>query len=107
LNEEFRMTTTTLHRQTQRDRLQQHALALGGSAWTAALAWLARRRAAHAAESRLRRLASDTKKARDLAHRYASIDPGFAADLHAAVLRHEGKEPVWSTPVPSRIGGSR
>ena len=87
------MLTTTFHGRIQRERALRLAMSLvTGFAlafWHGVLQAVLDLQAAQAAHAQARRVLRETAEARALALRYATIDPGFAADLRAAVARHE------------------
>jgi hypothetical protein len=65
------------------------ALPLAGL-FTAALGWFGARRQTLVANAVASDLHTEAAAVREYAHRYASQDPRFAADLLAAADRHEG-----------------
>jgi hypothetical protein len=88
------MDSLTLHGQIRRERFARHTtdLFLGSARalWRGILSM--GKAAASASEARVQlrlRVAGETAEARALATRVEGHDPGFAADLRAAVLRHE------------------
>ena len=87
------MNSTTFHGRIERDRFTRHGAAAVGDAFVAAWQLAARAylglQAAHTAHAQARAAANETRLARALASRHAASDPGFAADLNHAVMRHE------------------
>jgi hypothetical protein len=87
------MSTTTVHGRIQRERVLRHASApitgLANALWRVVARAYLDLQAAHTAHAQARRVADETAEARSLAQHYAKTDPGFAADLSAAVMRHE------------------
>ena len=86
------MTTTAMHLKLERGRFAQHLKAMLASA--VSLFWREAFGAGagpvmSANDAAAIEVATETRRVRDMAHRYSKTDPGFAADLCAAALRHE------------------
>ena len=88
------MTTTAIHMQVQRSRFAHHVLA-------ALVALLPARLRAPTGDKTLvtiaakkRATAHEAEQVRQMANTYSRTDPGFAADLYAAAMRHEMERPV-------------
>jgi len=84
------MSMISLHSQIRQQRFVSHLLAGLGRGWSEAIAariaaWQRDREYLAVA----RRLAQETRMARGMAARYDATDPGFSADLRAAVALHE------------------
>ena len=88
------MTTTAIHMQVQRSRFAHHILA-------ALVALLPATLRASTGDKRLvtiaakqRATAHEAEQVRQMASTYSRTDPGFAADLYAAAMRHEMDRPA-------------
>ena len=84
------MTTTALHMQVQRSRFAHHILA----ALPATLRALAGNKKLTAIPAKERAIAREAEQVRRMAHTFSRTDPGFAADLYAAAMRHEMDRPA-------------
>ena len=84
------MTTTALHMQVQRSRFAHHIVA----ALATALRALAGNKKLAAIPAKERATAREAEQVRRMAHTFSRTDPGFAADLYAAAMRHEMDRPV-------------
>ena len=84
------MTTISLHRQVRQQRFVSHLLAgLGRGASEAIASRFAAWQQEREGLATSRRLERETRLARAMAVRYDATDPGFAADLRAAIALHE------------------
>ncbi len=83
------MTTTTLQLSIERARFTKHALTAVESLWSGITRTRVRPAAAAAQPPTHEQALREAGRVRAMARRYASSDPGFAADLLAAAARHE------------------
>jgi hypothetical protein len=66
------------------------AAGAAAAAWTALSRWFSVHRQSTAADAP----AIEAARVRDMARRFAAVDPGFAADLMAAADRHEAQHGI-------------
>ena len=88
------MTTTALHMQVQRSRFAHHIVAALAAALPATLRALAGNKKLGTIPTKERATAREAEQVRRMAHTFSRTDPGFAADLYAAAMRHEMDRPV-------------
>ena len=88
------MTTTALHMQVQRSRFAHHIVAALVTALPATLRALAGNKKLVTIPAKERAAAREAEQVRRMANTFSRTDPGFAADLYAAAMRHEMDRPV-------------
>ena len=88
------MTTTTIHMQVQRSRFAHHVVAALIAMLPATLRALTGDKKFMSVPAKERATAHEAEQVRQLANTYSRTDPGFAADLYAAAMRHEMDRPA-------------
>ena len=89
------MTTTVIHMQVQRSRFAHHLLAALAAILPITLrALTGDKKLTTMIPAKERTTAHEAEQVRRMANRYSRTDPGFAADLYAAAMRHEMDRPV-------------
>lgn len=87
------MTTTALHMKVQRSRFAHHLLAAMVAVLPATLRALTGDKKLMTISAKEGATAREAEQVRRMANTYSRTDPGFAADLYAAAMRHEMDRP--------------